>query len=280
MDGITDRANLDLKHDSERKFHDEWARGIDINDVYVTESFEAQTALENRAAMRFLGDVSHKKVLDLGCGAGEASVYLAGKGAEVFSVDLSQEMLAKTQELARRHGVGVKAAVMPAETLGFDSNFFDCIYGSSILHHADLRLALQEAARVLKEDGRAVFIEPLGYNPVINIYRHIARDVRTPMETSFKLKDFECARDYFEHVSFEFCWLTSLNIFLYMYLVERIDPVKDRYWKRVIREHKRYQKMFCRFNRFDRGILKALPFLKYMCWTVVIKLSGRKGGDS
>ncbi len=277
MQNLKCEKKLDERHEVEREFHDDWARTIDISEVYVRESFEAESALENRAVMRFLGDVSGKRVLDLGCGAGEASVYLAMNGAEVFSVDLSEEMLKKTRDLARHHGVEVQTFSAPAEKLGFDDDFFDCIYGSSILHHADLHLTIKEAARVMKKDGKAVFIEPLSYNPVINVYRKIAEDVRTPTEVAFSFKDFQCVQNDFKEVSFDFCWLTSLSVFLYMFFVERISPTQDRYWKRVVREHARYAKMFNRLNRLDRRILKIFPFLKYMCWTTVIKLSGKKG---
>jgi len=273
-------TDLESRHQVERAFHDDWARGIKVDDVCVTAAFETQSALENRAAMRFLGDVRGKTVLDLGCGAGEAAVYLALQGAKVTAVDLSPEMISRTQELARVHGVSIETAVMPAEQLAFEAEQFDCIYGSSILHHADLRLTLTEAARVLKSDGKAVFIEPLSYNPAINIYRYIARDVRTPTETAFRFRDLKQANDCFSNSEFEFCWLTTLNVFLYMYFIERIDPVKDRYWKRIVREHQRYKRMFGRLHRLDRWLLKAFPFLRYWCWTTVIQLSGRKGGET
>jgi len=275
---ICNNDDLESRHAVERAFHDDWARGIKMDDVCVAASFETHSALENQAVMRFLGDVRGKEVLDLGCGAGEAAVYLALKGARVTAVDLSPGMISRTQELARVHGVTIETAVMPVEQMDFESERFDCIYGSSILHHADLRLTLKEAARVLKRDGKAVFIEPLSYNPVINIYRYIARDVRTPTETAFRFRDLRQANDWFSHCDYEFCWLTTLSVFLYMYFIERIDPVQDRYWKRIVREHEKYKRMFDRLHRFDRWILKVIPVLRYLCWTTVIQLSGRKGG--
>lgn len=275
MSNMVDKK-LSEKYKIEKQFHDDWAHSIDLNDVYVTESFEAVSALENRAVMHYFGDVKGKRVLDLGCGAGEAAVYFALKGAEVVAVDLSDEMLKKACALAGRHDVTIQTVVSPVETLDFPENYFDFIYGSSILHHADLHLTLKESARILKKDGKAAFIEPLSYNPIINIYRKIAEDVRTPTETCFNLRDFKFMHDYFEEIDFEFCWLTTLNVFLYMYFIERINPSQDRYWKRIVREHKRYEKMFQRFNRFDQLLMKVFPFLKYMTWTTVIKLSEKK----
>ncbi len=277
---MMDDARLNDKYEIEKKFHDDWARNIHVDDIQVLESFEASTAVENRAVMRQFGDLKGKRILDLGCGAGEASVYFALKGGDVFSVDLSDEMLKKANELAAAHGVAIQTFAMPAEALRFDDNLFDYIYGSSILHHADLSQTIKEVTRVLKKNGKAVFIEPLSYNPVIAVYRKIAHDVRTPTETAFRLRDFKFAQQFFADVHFEFCWLTTLNIFLYMYFIEWINPVKDRYWKRVIRESSRYKKMFLFFDRCDRILLKMFPFLKYMCWTIVITLTEKRNGFS
>lgn len=269
-------VNPQEKLDIERKFHDEWARSIDIKQVNVRESFEAPTALENQAVLRHLTDLKGKRILDLGCGAGEASVYFALQGAEVHSVDLSPEMINKAVNLAQRYGVKINPTCSATENIHFPDEYFDYVYGSSILHHADPVLTIRQTARVLKKDGKASFIEPLKHNPLINIYRKIAEDVRTPTETAFGIKDLQFVREYFSQVDFECCWLTTLNVFLYMYCIERINPSEDRYWKRVIREHKRYEKMFARLNRLDKSILRIMPFMKHLCWTMVIQLGQKK----
>ncbi|MGL5509727.1 MAG: SAM-dependent methyltransferase, partial [Microcoleaceae cyanobacterium] len=61
----------------EQKFHDQWAATIDVEGIQVRDYFEACTAPENRYILKQLGDVRGKKLLDLGCGAGENSVYFA-----------------------------------------------------------------------------------------------------------------------------------------------------------------------------------------------------------
>ena len=89
----------------EEKFHDEWAESIVIEDVKVDEFFEACTAPENRIIMKSMGDISGKKILELGCGAGEASVYMAKKGGDVVATDLSEGMLKVCLKLADIHNV-------------------------------------------------------------------------------------------------------------------------------------------------------------------------------
>src|ERR1035441_9950884 len=77
----------------ERQFHDQWALNTPLDDVPVLECFEGPVALENRFIVRQLGSLTGKKLLDVGVGLGESSVYFAKQGAEVTAVDLSPEMV-------------------------------------------------------------------------------------------------------------------------------------------------------------------------------------------
>jgi SAM-dependent methyltransferase len=269
-------CSLKNRHRIEQDFHDQWAREIDVEKVLVKESFEAATAIENRRILEILGDLRDKRVLDLGCGAGEAAVYFALKGAQVCAVDISPLMLEKTKALAKRFGVPVRACHMTVETLDFPEGSFDVIYGSSVLHHADVGLAVKSIARVLKKNGTAVFIDPLDYNPIINVYRKIAKDVRTPTEKPLTLKDIDGMKKNFAQVRLEHFWLLAMFVFIYMFFIERVDPGKDRYWKRIIRESGRYQRLFDFLNSLDKKTLRVFPFLGRFCWTTIIILEHKK----
>lgn len=67
----------------ERQFHDAWASTIDVDGIRVNDYFEACTAPENRFILKQIGDITGKRLLDLGCGAGENSVYFAKKARYV-----------------------------------------------------------------------------------------------------------------------------------------------------------------------------------------------------
>jgi 2-polyprenyl-3-methyl-5-hydroxy-6-metoxy-1,4-benzoquinol methylase len=77
----------------ERQFHDNWAAAIDVDGIRVADYFEACTAPENRFILRQMGDIQGKRLLDLGCGAGENSVYFAKKGAHCVATDYSPGMV-------------------------------------------------------------------------------------------------------------------------------------------------------------------------------------------
>ncbi len=260
------------RQSAEEAFHDEWARGIDIHEVLVCETFEAPTALENQYVLQQMGELRGKKILELGCGAGEGSVYFALQGAEVVATDISSEMVKLVGEVAQKHGVKVEAQKMMAEAIEFEDESFDFVYGNGVLHHVDFRKAVQEASRVLKPGGKAIFIEPLSYNPVINIYRHIAKTVRTPDERPFRFKDLKEMKPYFCEGHHREFWFFTLFIFIYFYLIERADPAKERYWKKVIKDAPKFSRMFRFLNALDKVFLKILPPLRYLCWNTVIIL--------
>jgi len=269
-------AYLEKRYHNEKKFHDQWARDIKVEALLVNESFEAETAIENRAALKEFGALRAMKILDLGCGAGEAAVYFAAKGADAYAVDISDEMLKKTKELSVRHKVDLKICNMKSEVLDFENNFFDFVFGNGVLHHSDVESALSETARVLKKEGKAVFIEPLGYNPFIHLYRKLAKAVRTDNEAPFRYHDLDCAKEYFSSVQYKYFWLSSLVIFMFMYFVERIDPSRERYWKRIIKESDKYERIFKFFNRLDIFLLKIFPFLGIFCWNIMVILKDKR----
>jgi SAM-dependent methyltransferase len=70
---------------------------------------------------------------------------------------------------------------MNAHEMAFPDRFFDLVVGNGILHHLDLAVAMQEVDRILKPGAKALFQEPLGENPLLRLYRSIAR-IHTPDE--------------------------------------------------------------------------------------------------
>jgi ubiquinone/menaquinone biosynthesis C-methylase UbiE len=131
----------------------------------------------NRRALtelvRLAGNLDGKKVLEFGCGSGWLTIYLAQPGAHVFAFDISEESLKVAAKYAAKHGVVDRISFRKenAEALSYPDNSFDVVVGGAILHHLDIEKASREIYRVLKKKGRAFFLEPLGHNPFINLYR-------------------------------------------------------------------------------------------------------------
>ncbi len=254
----------------EEAFHDQWADSIDLEEIDVEAYFEACTVPENRYLLSKMDDLRGKTVLELGCGSGEASIYFAKRGAKCTATDISGGMLEVVKKLALKHDVKVSTRKSASFPLGFPDNHFDFVYAANVLHHVDLIPSLEEIHRVLKPGGKLISWDPLDHNPVINVYRRMAGEVRTEDEHPIKMKEIRVFEHRFDHVEYKTFWLTTLWIFLRFYLIERVNPNQERYWKKIIKEHQRLDRLYTRLERVDKKILKWVPFLKRYCWNIAI----------
>lgn len=257
------------KLNSEETFHDNWASSIDIDEVMVDEFFEACTSPENRNIIKKLGNIRGKKILELGCGAGEASVYFAKKGANVVATDISSEMLNVVKKVAQKHGVSLHTKQSYSHEISFEDNTFDIVYAANLLHHVDIESTVKEVYRILKPGGIFVSWDPLAHNPLINIYRSIAIEVRTEDEHPLRMKDLKIFSQYFKKVQTDMTWFFTLWIFISFYF-KRIDPNKERYWKKILTDHKQLEKGYYKLEKFDSIFLRIFPFLKKFCWNITI----------
>ncbi len=143
---------------------------------------------------------------------------------------------------------------MNAEAMTFQDNYFDVIYGTGILHHLELNKAFESIAKKLKKEGTAIFIEPLGHNPLINGFRNKTPDIRTDDEHPLLMPDFKLAKNYFNKVDIQYFYLTTLGVPL---LFKKNQP------KFLINF----------FNGLDNVLFTLMPFLRKQAWQVVVKLS-------
>ncbi|MGH2994934.1 MAG: class I SAM-dependent methyltransferase [Gaiellaceae bacterium] len=99
------------------------------------------------------GDLVGRRVLEVGCGTGALALALADRGARVWGIDPSEEMLAR----ARARGgpaLGLKRG--EAEKLPFRDGWFERVVCRLVVHLVDRPRAFREMLRVLAPGGRAV----------------------------------------------------------------------------------------------------------------------------
>ena len=101
------------------------------------------------------------KVLDVGCGVGGTSRYLAkslGEQSQVTGITLSPNQVKRAQELAVEQGVGnADFQVMNALEMTFPDNSFDVVWAcESGEHMPDKEKYINEMMRVLKPGGKFV----------------------------------------------------------------------------------------------------------------------------
>jgi SAM-dependent methyltransferase len=202
--GISSKARVGR----ERAFHDDLYRrrpraALDSYYSLLGSSarFYSARALSNCAANR---------VLELGCGQGSIAVALAQAGAFVDAIDISPVAIATAREDALARNASVTFDVMSAETLEYPDASFDLVCGRSVLHHLHLGQALREVRRVLKPGGAAVFLEPLGHNPLLNLVRRLTPQLRSPDEQPLLVRDLQGFHRDFVTVSVHYFHLASL----------------------------------------------------------------------
>lgn len=253
----------------EREFHNQWALSLDLKKIDVRVAFEGATAPENRFIMSKIGKLHGKYLLDLGCGGGESSIYFALRGAHCVASDWSPRMVDSAKKLAETSQVKIDTRVINAMDIDFPSNTFDIVYAANLLHHVDTNKTLTEIHRVLKPGGVACTWDPLKYNPIIKIYRRLARKFRTPDEHPLGFQMLNDAGQLFSKIEYETFWYVTLWIFLRFFLFERVHPSKERYWKKILDEESRLKNLYMRLEKIDQ-IIKKFGICERLAWNVAM----------
>ena len=239
----------------QQKFHDENIHLSQVSSLY--SDFVRQAV--DKCAFDYLQDISEKKVLDYGCGAGELSLKLARRDAIVFGFDISYERLALANKHMKQQNIDTRFAFfkMNAYALGFKDGSFDFVVGRGILHHLNIERVADEIKRVLKPGGRAIFIEPLGMNPVINAYRKLTPGFRVPDERPLNFSDIHKIGSLFSAYSYEEFYFSTF----FAHIV-----------KLILRNEHVFLKTFLLLRSLDELIKGALPFMTRYYWQTVICL--------
>ncbi len=114
---------------------------------------------QERVLAEFLGDVSGRRILDLGTGTGRAAIALARRGALVTGVDASRAMLLVARTRAKEAKLAIEFSEGDAHGLAFPDRAFDSAVCLRLLMHVpDWRKAVSELCRVTQR--RLVFDYP------------------------------------------------------------------------------------------------------------------------
>ena len=247
----------------ERQFHD--ARFADNAAARGAERFyavnEASTAFFQTA---IAGLSEGARVLDYGCGAGAyVALYAAELGHSVTAIDISPVAVAQASRRAAQAGMAnrITFRVMDAEALDFEGASFDLVCGLGVLHHLNISTALSEVARVTDREGKAVFVEPLGHNPLINEYRRRTPAQRTSDEHPLVVGDFGTMRRFFAEID-----VTYFHLFGLLAL--------------PLHGHRPFRRVLRSLDRLDQVAFRWLPLLRRHAWMAGMVLGSPSSGGA
>ena len=144
-------------------------------------------------ALRLLGNLEGKIVLDVGCGSGTFSRMIARRGAKVVGYDISEEQIGLAKQEEKKNPLGIKYHVTsPSEiekVLG--KTRFDLAVATLVLLYAkdnrELKIFFDSTFRLLKDGGKFVSAT---FNPDykklgISVYNRIFSEENGRMKVDF-----------------------------------------------------------------------------------------------
>ncbi|TQS00015.1 class I SAM-dependent methyltransferase [Paenibacillus ottowii] len=130
------------------------------NEILGTTALPFYGAFVSEEKCQLFGDVSGKKMLEIGCGSGQSLRYLAErKASELWGTDISEKQIEKTTQYLTSYGFLAKLICSPMEEkCGIPENYFDFVYSIyAIGWTTDLEGTFCRIASYLKKDGVFIF---------------------------------------------------------------------------------------------------------------------------
>ncbi|MGZ6996241.1 MAG: class I SAM-dependent methyltransferase [Acidimicrobiia bacterium] len=148
--------------------------------------------MDDDAVIRLLGPIRGKRVLELGCGAGDTAVQFAQQGATVIGVDSSAEHIASARAASEAAEVRLELHTGDLADLAFlRADSVDVAFSDgSLAQISDLGRLFRQVHRVLRHGAPFVFTLP---HPVV-----LGTEVEPSPEGSLPLGRTYVSRSYFD----------------------------------------------------------------------------------
>lgn len=122
----------------------------------------ARMLRHTREAFAMLPPMDRPRILDIGCGSGEATRELARlSGGEVIGIDIDGEALAEFHRRTEGEGTATPVTALNRSIgeSGFPGQYFDLLWAEGSLRFVDMGSGLGECRRILKGSGFLVIHE-------------------------------------------------------------------------------------------------------------------------
>ncbi|MFD4930802.1 class I SAM-dependent methyltransferase [Peribacillus butanolivorans] len=147
-------------------------------------------------------------VLDLGCGNGLITNVMSSISKNVYGMEIDIDKVNEAKEKYKKPFFINR----DIQKLPFEDNTFDIITSFSVLQYVDWKKTLCEIHRVLKPNGKIVFLENLKGNPFVILYRKVRPHIDNPNmipKKHIKWSEIKEFKHYFKVNVFETFHLTT-----------------------------------------------------------------------
>jgi malonyl-CoA O-methyltransferase len=129
-----------------QKAYDDWSETYDSDENLTRD-------LDQNVTRDVLADLHFDSILELGCGTGKNTAFLAHAGVHVQALDFSAGMIEKAREKVKAGNVRFSVADL-TQRWPCENEAYDLIVCNLVLEHIeDLYFVFSEAVRVLKQGG-------------------------------------------------------------------------------------------------------------------------------
>ena len=245
--------SLTDKNIREREFHNKLQSNSKARFENIFYKAIGHAWLDYYDNLNFLS--KNSDILDYGCGIGPTIEKVINfRPKKITGIDISDISINKAKEKFKNSNIKIELLVDNCEKTKFANSKFDLVYGLGILHHLEFSKCIDEISRILKTNGSLLFIEPLGTNPIINLYRFLTPGSRSKDEHPLTFKDFDLIKKKFKSVNIRYYGFMTLVFFPFY------KSTNSRFFKAL--------------TKFDQ-ILFKIKIFRLFAWSVLI--TAKKG---
>jgi SAM-dependent methyltransferase len=142
------------------------------------------------------GILNKGKALDIGCGKGRNSLYLAKRGFETYGIDISKTAVESGKEISEKQGLNVNFSCESIFEFQSELEKFDFIYDSGCFHHIKPHRRSEYLGNIIK------YLKPDGYFSMVCFN----------LKGGANISDYDVYRDYSMHggLGFSECKLRTI----------------------------------------------------------------------
>ena len=162
----THKEKHEMKHQHSEKGHshsaNEYMHQKPVAELIKNfESPERDAYQQPEKVLTYLGDISGKKIMDIGAGSGYFSVKLADKGAQVIAADVNDEFQEALKKRIEDHQLqNIELRKIPFDSPNLEDNEVDMVLIVNTYHHIENRSEYFAKVKAgTKQSGELVLID-------------------------------------------------------------------------------------------------------------------------